>query len=142
MLDRHTQNYVETMAFFQRQPALEMQGVGGEADGPIPQPVEDLIRDWRRMQHKDLPDALCVGLARCDDNTLFNVLGHCFDILLRRIGPKYDLRRQRRREKTERRRARQDATNTEALAAALDGVAEQPAASPGCAVSRVNRASR
>ncbi len=131
MFDQHTQNYLEVIAFFQRQPALEMQGIGGEADGHIPQAVADLIRDWRRMQHKDLPVAMCEGLARCDDNTLFNVVGHCFDILLRGVTPKYDLRRQRRKEKRERRQLRQEATNAEALSAAFGGAAEKPAAG-GC----------
>ncbi len=128
MFDEHTQNYLETIAFFQRLPALQMQGIGGEADGQVPQAVADLIRDWRRMQHKDLPEALREGLARCDDNTLFNVVGHCFDILLRRVVPKYDLRRQRRREKKERRAARQEAAGAAALAAAFGGAAEQSGA--------------
>jgi hypothetical protein len=87
------------------------------------------------MRHEDLPEALRAGLARCDDNTLFNVVGHCFDILLLRIVPKYDLRRQRRREKKERHRARQEATNTEALAAAFDSAAEQPTAAGSEAAS-------
>lgn len=126
MLDRHTQDYLEVMAFFQRMPALEMQGMGGEGEGPMPQPVADLIRDWRRMQHEDLPAALREGLVRCNDNTLFNVVGHCFDILLRRVVPKYDLRRQRRREKKERYRARQEASATEALAAAFGEAVSEP----------------
>ena len=126
MFDEHTQDYLETIAFFQRLPALEMQGVGGGADGQVPQAVADLIRDWRRMQHKDLPEAMREGLARCDDNTLFNVVGHCFDILLRRIVPKYDLRRQRRREKKERRAARQEAEANAALSAALTECAPEP----------------
>ncbi len=129
MFDEHTQDYLETIAFFQRLPALQMQGVGGDADGQVPQAVADLIRDWRRMQHKDLPEPLREALVRCDDNTLFNVVGHCFDILLRRVVPKYDLRRQRRREKKERRAARQEATSAAALAAALTECAPEPAAS-------------
>jgi hypothetical protein len=132
MFDRHTQDYLETIAFFQRMPALEMQGVGG--DGEVPRAAADLIRDWRRMRHEDLPEALREGLARCDDNTLFNVVGHCFDILLLRVVPKYDLRRQRRREKKERHRARQEASSTEALAAALGETADgAPAGSPAAA---------
>ncbi len=67
-------------------------------------------------------------MARCDDNTLFNVVGHCFDILLRRVTPKYDLRRQRRKEKRDRRQARQEGTNTAGLTAAFENAAEQPAA--------------
>ncbi len=129
MFDQHARNYVETIAFFQRSPALRAPGADGDADADIPQAVADLIRDWRRMQHKDLPDALREALARCDSNTLFNVVGHCFDVLLRRVGPKYDLRRQRRREKKERRRARQESEAVAALSASLDSAAEQPAAS-------------
>lgn len=130
MFDQHTQNYLEVISFFQRQPALEMQGIGGEADGHIPQAVADLIRDWRRMRHEDLPEAMREGLARCDDNTLFNVLGHCFDVLLRRVTPKYDLRRQRRKEKRERRQARQEVINTEALTAAFSGPTSEASGGP------------
>lgn len=129
MFDEHTQNYMTTMAFFQRLPALRMQGIDSEGDGAVPQPAADLIRDWRRMQHRNLPATVHEQLARCDDNTLFNVVGHCFDILLRRIVPKYDLHRQRRREQKARRQARADATSTNSLATALDDVAQQPAAS-------------
>ncbi|MGD8454349.1 MAG: hypothetical protein PVJ57_21255 [Phycisphaerae bacterium] len=129
MFDEHTRNYLTTMAFFQRLPAVQMQGIGGEDDETVPQPAADLIRDWRRMQHRNLPTAVQEELVRCDDNTLFNVVGHCFDILLRRIVPKYDLHRQRRREQKARRQERAGATRTSALATALSGATEQPAGS-------------
>ena len=129
MFDRHTQDYLDVIAFFQRLPALEMQGVGGDAGEPIPRAAADLIRDWRKMRHDNLPEPLRAALVRYDDNTLFNVVGHCFDILLRRIVPKYDRRRQRKREKRQRRAARQEAAANAELAAALTECAPEPAAS-------------
>ncbi len=129
MFDRHTQDYLDVIAFFQRLPALEMQGVGGDGGEPIPRAAADLIRDWRKMRHDNLPEPLRDALVRCDDNTLFNVVGHCFDILLRRVVPKYDRRRQRKREKRQRHAARQEAQANAALAVALTECAPEPAAS-------------
>ena len=99
-----------------------------EADGSASRLVADLIREWRRMEQKDLPVATCAGLARCDDNTLFNVVGHCFDILLRRIVPRNKLRRQRRKEKRQRYRLKRESASAVALAAAFGGGAGQPSA--------------
>ena len=124
MSDQHTQDYSEVIAFFQRLPLTEMQCA--EADGSASRLVADLIREWRRMEHKDLPVAACVGLARCDDNTLFNVVGHCFDILLQRIVPRNNLRRRRRKEKRERYRLQRQTASAVALAAAFGGTALDP----------------
>ncbi len=125
MSDQHTQDTLEVIAFFQRLPLPEMQCA--EADGSASRLVADLIREWRRMEQMDLPVAACAGLARCDDNTLFNVVGHCFDILLRRIVPRNNLRRRRRKEKRERYRLQREAASAVALAAAFGGAAEKPA---------------
>ncbi len=77
-----------------------------------------------------MPVATCAGLARCDDNTLFNVVGHCFDILLQRIVPRNILRRQRRKEKRERYRLQRAAASAVALAAVFGGASET-ASAPG-----------
>ena len=119
MSDEHTQDVSEVIAFFQRLPLPEMQCA--EADGSVSRLVADLIREWRRVQHEDLAVATCAGPARCDDNTLFNVVGHCFDILLRRIVPRNDLRRRRRKEKRQRYRLQREAASAVALAAAFAG---------------------
>jgi hypothetical protein len=134
MFDEHMQDYLDTIAWLQRLPALEMQSTGGNGEPPMPEAVADLIRDWRRMRHQDLPAAMCEALARCDENTLFNIVNRCLDILLRQIVPKYDRRRQRRRERNERRRARALAQTADALAGAFGG-AEGATAAAGAAES-------
>jgi len=128
MFDEHTQDYLDTIAWLQRLPALEMHSVGGNGEPPMPEPVADLIRDWRRRRRQDLPQPMCEALARCDENTLLNIVNHCLDILLRQIVPKYDRRRQRRREKKDRRRARALAQTADALAGAFSPTAESPKA--------------
>ena len=126
MSDEHTQETLEVIAFFQKLPLPEMHGVGGEANGRGSRPIADLIREWRQVEHRDLPVAACAGLARCDDNTLFNVVGHCFDILLHRIVPRNNLRRRRRKEKRQRYRLKREAASAVALAAAFGGPAPDP----------------
>ncbi len=126
MSDEHTQDVSEVIAFFQRLPLPEMQCA--EVDGSVSRLVADLIREWRRMEHQDLSVAACAGLSRCDDNTLFNVVGHCFDILLRRIVPRNNLRRRRRKEKRQRYRLQREAASAVALAAVFGGSPEVPAA--------------
>ncbi len=128
MTEQHTQDALEVIAYFQKLPALELQRKGGAPDGHIEQAVADLIREWRRMQHYDLPVATCTGLSRCDDNALFNVVGYCFDLLLQRVVPKNELRRQRRKEKRERYRLQRGVGSAIALAAAFGGAAAMPAA--------------
>ena len=126
MSDEQTQDVSEVIAFFQKLPLPEMQCA--EVDGSASRLVADLIREWRRVEPTDLPVAACTGLARCDDNTLFNVVGHCFDILLRRIVPRNDLRRRRREEKRDRYRLQRQAASAVALTAAFGRAAETPAA--------------
>jgi hypothetical protein len=126
MSDEHAQEVSEVIAFFKRLPLPEMQCA--EAEGSASRLVADLIREWRRVEQRDLPVAACTGLSRCDDNTLFNVVGHCFDILLKRIVPRNNLRRRRRKEKRERYRLQREAASAVALAAAFGGAAEKPAA--------------
>lgn len=128
MFDRHTQDYVDVITFFQRLPMLELQCHGVDAGAPMPRAVADLVRDWRRMQHVDLPESLCMALAQCGDDMLFNVVGYCLDILLRRIVPKYDRRRERKREKKGRSAARKAAADHAALAAALSNPAGEESA--------------
>ena len=131
MTDEQTHDMSEVIAHFQRLPALETQSMGGNADGQASQSLADLIREWRRMECKELPVGVCAGLSRCDDNTLFNVVGQCFDILLRRIVPRNDLRRRRRKEKRERYRLQREAASAVALAAAFGGGASETASAPG-----------
>ena len=119
MSDEHTQDVSEVIAFFQKLPLPAMQCA--EADGSASRLVADLIREWRRVEQTDLPVAAFVGLAHCDDNTLFNVVGHCFDILLQRIVPRNNLRLRRRKEKRQRYRLRREAASAVALAAAVGG---------------------
>ncbi len=119
MSDEQTHDVSEVIAFFQKLPLPEMQCA--EADGSASRLVADLIREWRRMECKELPVGVCAGLSRCDDNTLFNVVGHCFEILLRRIVPRNNLRRRRRKEKRERYRLQRETASAVALAAAFGG---------------------
>jgi hypothetical protein len=116
MLEADGQNYLLTLAYFQRIPGCELYGVGQNGDGDsrgMPQAAEDLIRAWRRSPHEPLPAELRGALEACDNSTLFNVLRVTIDLLLRRITPVRENKRTRRALKFRRRNLRRALERTE-----------------------------